>query len=285
MHGRSVGAFMALVHAKLFVACSDEAMHANAAHPSMGPSAPVARNRAAHSTVESLPVGIAQNAAEGIAQPLVRRLRAFVEVLLARDHGLEGPALTAARNRAIQVLHGLTKAQAKVDKAAAAAAPAPAPGEATASAAAAGALEARFSQAGNRDREVPDVLFHAVDDAANGLCEPVPDLATVDLLGGLRALAAREGWDLKGLPAGAVRPSKAASIVALSPAVRDAVDELGKLLYRLLPYPFTEEAARANPMPYMAVTHELNIIFEARTTKAVRAIEARYLMAMGPPPP
>ena len=252
---------MTLVHDKLFMPCFDAAVAANATHPAMAPHAPVPRTGVSNSTVEGLHVSIAQNATEGIAQPLHRRLRAFVEVALARNLGLDGAALTAARNRAVQVLQTLTKAQAKADKDAAAAAP------------------ERFSQAANRDRVVPDALRAVVEDAAGGVCPPVPDLATVDLLAGLRALSAREGWDGKALPPVTIRPSKAASVVALPAAVRTAVDELGKLLYRLLPYPFTEEAARANPMPYMAVTHQLNVIFEARAAKAVRftaCLQARF---------
>ena len=279
---------MKLVHRRLYQPCFDAAVAANVAHPAMAPRGPVVRRGIAHSTLEGLHISIAQNATEGVAQPLLRRLRAFVEVALARDYGLEGPALTAARNRAMQVVEALTKAQAKADKAAptaatapapaaaaapaAATAPTPAAGVATAAAAPATAAAAtpRFSQAENRDRKGPDALWEVVEEARLGLCPPVPDLATLNLLAGLRALSAREGWDGKALPPGTIRPSKAASIVALPPAVRTAVDELGKLLYRLLPYPFTEEAARANPMPYMAVTHQLNAVFEARAAKAVR---------------
>ena len=254
----SIGALIALVHDRLFAKAFNDAIDANAAHPAMGPVAPMARSGVPHSTIEGLQIAIAQNAAEGVAQPLVRRLRAFVAVYLARDHGLEGPALTAARNRVVQVVQALTKAQAKADKAAAAGAPAP-------------PAPARFSQAANRDRIIPDAVRELVEDAATGIYPPVPDLGMMDLLAGLRALAAREGWDAKALPPGTTRPSKAASIIALPAAVRTAVDELGKLLYRLLPYPFTEEAARATPMPYMAVTHEFNVVFEARASAAVRA--------------
>ncbi len=300
----SVGSWMAHVHAALY---EPSRLAATAAAPQgQGPPAR-ASMRGLGSTFENIHVELAQNAAEAVAQPLRRRLRNWVALVLALDLGLEGATLTAARDRVLTVVDKLTKAKVKADadiiKAAEAAEAAKAATKAAAKAAAkaADATEDAVDATNNAadadatneaaakpepvraaDRAqgaVPEAFRAAVAAAAAGRDDPPPDLAQLNPWAALEALAQREGWSTAA-PAATVRRSRSARIVALPAATREAIDEKGRRLFSLLPFPFSEEEARATPMPYMAVGHTFNIIFESRAYKAVRqsSSEPRWCM-------